>query len=248
MSFKKNVSQAFNNAANLYDQFAFIQSQTAFLISDIVRHLTLKNEKYEILEIGCGTGFVGQFMLPDFQNTSFTFSDISSEMIKKTKERLGDKHKYLVMDGENPNLEPESYDLIISSLSFQWFEDLENGVNNLLKLLRSGGAIVFSIFGDQSFSQWKNAHKKLGFSCGMHDFPSIEELQNKFKNADFSEKFIQQSIMTGKDFAKSLNLIGAKTPKSNHSPLTITQIKKVFKEFEKNSEITNQIIFGIIKK
>ncbi|MHA1539226.1 MAG: methyltransferase [Alphaproteobacteria bacterium] len=245
---KEQITDSFNKAADLYDQFAFVQSQTAFLLADIVFHLTVKGEKYDLLEVGCGTGFVGQFLLPNFENAALTFSDISPKMLEKCKARLSEKHSYLLMDGEHPTVEKESYDLIISSLSFQWFDDLEKGLENLMACLRPGGALVFSIFGDESFKQWKAAHETLGIPCGMQDFPTLDSLRSQFKTGDFSEKFIRQGMMGGKDFIRSLGLIGARTPKAGYAPLTPSQLKSVFQEFEKQDEITNQILFGILRK
>src|SRR3546814_14322438 len=75
------------------------------------------------------------------------------------------------MDGEAPIFEGEWFDLILSSLAFQWFDDLGGAVGRLAGLLRPGGSLIFSTLGRGSFARWRSAHaarpeeRRVGNEC-----------------------------------------------------------------------------------
>src|SRR3546814_16095652 len=65
---------------------------------------------------------------------------------------------YLAMDGEQPCFaEHVRFDLICSSLAFQWFDDLHASVARLARWLAPGGYLAFTTMADGSFAEWRVA-------------------------------------------------------------------------------------------
>src|SRR3546814_16589572 len=62
------------------------------------------------------------------------------------------------MDGEQPCFaEHVRFDLICSSLAFQWFDDLHASVARLARWLAPGGYLAFTTMADGSFAEWRVA-------------------------------------------------------------------------------------------
>ena len=238
MSSKDLIRQSFDKADH-YDDHAQVQNRIADMLCERLGDLTPKT----ILEIGCGTGFLSQNLVQKFPHASFTFTDISSEMLKRTQQKLGNRHTYIEMDGEAPNL-PEKYDLILSSMTFQWFDDVQGALSTLKKYLNPNGEILFSMMGSQSFAEWHNAHQTHSLTPGTPKLPNA----NLLHNVDTEEAFMPEKYKNAKDFVKSVKAIGAGAAKPNHQPLSSKEMKKVLKTFEEvyNSTATYHIIFGRI--
>src|SRR3546814_10718433 len=76
-------------------------------------------------------------------------------MAARCREGLGEgrgRFRYVAMDGERPCFAPDvRFDLVCSSLAFQWFHDLEGAVASLCALLAPGGHLAFTTLAEGSF-------------------------------------------------------------------------------------------------
>ena len=158
---KTAVAAAFSAAAESYDAGADIQRLVADRLARRIKALTLPASA-RILEIGCGTGFLSS-ELTGIEAADLVITDISGAMLARCRQRLGTQSaRFLVMDGENPNPAAGSgFDLICSSLAFQWFDDLSVALTRLASLLAPGGYLAFATLGAESFKEWHNAHLAL---------------------------------------------------------------------------------------
>src|SRR3546814_19035159 len=84
-------------------------------------------------------------------------------MAARCREGLGEgrgRFRYVAMDGERPCFAPDvRFDLVCSSLAFQWFHDLEGAVASLCALLAPGGHLAFTPLAEGSFDEWRAAHR-----------------------------------------------------------------------------------------
>src|SRR3546814_5301552 len=89
-------------------------------------------------------------------------------MAARCREGLGEgrgRFRYVAMDGERPCFAPDvRFDLVCSSLAFQWFHDLEGAVASLCALLAPGGHLAFTTLAEGSFDEWRAAHRICGRS------------------------------------------------------------------------------------
>ena len=158
---KAQVQRSFSQNAITYDQYAVVQKEMA-------RELLLKirsTGKYfrNILEIGCGTGFLTELLAREYPLAQITATDIAPEMIVVAKEKLAvfSNINYFVADGENllvdkESLEPPfelSFDLIVSNAVFQWFTDYTAAFIQFHDYLEPGGYLIFSTLGAGTFKE-----------------------------------------------------------------------------------------------
>lgn len=234
MTRKKQVRQAFGSAAATYDRHAEVQRRVAGHLSDKILALSLPPAP-RVLELGCGTGFVHAAIQPRLAYGEWVFSDLSPAMVAAARERFGHlpNTRFLAMDGEQPCLAPpDGFDLIVSSLSFQWFETLENSVATLRRLLAPGGVLAFSTMAADSFHEWRAAHSALGFAASTPDYPSPARLQALWPDAEVSDERIIQGYGSARGFLQHLKGIGAQLPASGRHPLTAGALARVMRRFE----------------
>eukprot|EP01017_Pseudomicrothorax_dubius_P025374 TRINITY_DN2739_c0_g1_i1.p1 TRINITY_DN2739_c0_g1~~TRINITY_DN2739_c0_g1_i1.p1 ORF type:complete len:282 (+),score=40.31 TRINITY_DN2739_c0_g1_i1:744-1589(+) len=137
--------------ANLYEKTADVN---LFPVALTLINMINVEEARDIVEVGCGTGKLSQEILrrrrPDARLTS---TDISSEMISKTRARL-------LAAGPVPNLEireednealvsisDNTTDAYIAALSLHIVSDPEKMLSEAFRILRPGGRAIFSIWG-----------------------------------------------------------------------------------------------------
>lgn len=234
MTRKGQVRQAFGSAAATYDRHAQVQRRVAQRLADKVAALPLPAAP-RVLEIGCGTGFVHAALQPRLAYGEWVFSDLSPSMIGRARERFGGlpNTRFVVMDGEQPCFpHTAGFDLILSSLSFQWFERLDESVAALRRLLKPGGWLAFSTMAIDSFHEWRSAHGELGLEAATPDYPSPTRLQALWPEAEVSEEHVAQTHPSARDFLRQLKGIGAQVPAPGRPPLTAGALARVMRRFE----------------
>ena len=100
----------------------------------------------DVLEIGCHEGLLSEKILGELKPKNFIPSDV-----KVPKNNLDG---FQCFSGENLPFSEESFDLIISGGTFQWFDELERSLHSMVSLLKPGGVLSFSIFLEGSMSPW----------------------------------------------------------------------------------------------
>ena len=237
LSWKDNVVQNFDQKSTRYDLNCDIQKTIAQRLSNSLPDKNIT----DILEIGCGTGNMTKHLLAKYPNQNFCISDISPSMIKSAKAKFPQGNiNWNVTDGENIKTS-ERYDLIVASMVFQWFEDIEVTLQTLSSLLKPNGTIFYSIPGPESFKEWKNTLKNLDLPIGILDF--------KIPATIYRQEEVTLQYNGSKDFLRSIKGIGAGLPRKNYTPLSPEQIKTACRSFDQNhgGTITWHVLYGKIQ-
>jgi len=221
------IGDAFSRAGK-YDNHALLQKIVAKNLADSVLGLSLPRPA-TVLEIGCGTGLLGSVLLDRLSYSHWTMTDISSEMVERARTRFADRPKisFATCDGEAPGA-MDQFDLICSSLAFQWFSDLAEACARLKGHLSSDGYLVFTTLAAGSLREWQQAHGDL--TAGLHNYPSAEELSRLGLMVEISEVPLRHA--DARSFLRSIKGIGAHTPRAGHRPLSAGNIRRVMERFE----------------
>ncbi|MBL6934530.1 MAG: methyltransferase [Alphaproteobacteria bacterium] len=267
MERKREVAQAFGEAAESYDRHAVLQRQVADdLAQKITEQGTLEGGGVSCyLEIGCGTGFLGVALEEWLGDTPCLFTDISPPMLEKCRDRLGESLKdagFAVMDGEAPGL-TEQYGLIAASLVFQWFDDLPAAIERLAGCLLPGGRLAFTMLGAGSLGEWCAACEDHGVETGVPSFPSAKELDGLWPTATIggSGRVEQARVVrrhpSAQNFLHELKAIGARVPDSDHEPRSPGEMRALLREIDgengegKNGEgfgVTYEVLYGFFTR
>lgn len=199
------------------------------------------------VEIGCGTGFLTAPLL-DRLGGEWLVTDLAPAMVERCAAAVG-RHRaaFRIMDGEAPDLAPGSCRLIASSLAFQWFEDVEGALARLAGCLESGGRLCFATLGEDTFAEWRAAHRAEGLPCGAHFFPSRERLVALLPgggSGTVREECVTATYPDGRAFTRSLKSLGAHLPAAGHRPLSPGDFRRVLRHFAHGCEASYHVLYG----
>ncbi|MEG2792100.1 MAG: methyltransferase domain-containing protein, partial [Odoribacter sp.] len=123
-----------------------------------------------VLEIGCGTGFLTRKLRQHLSKEQLYINDLVEEMCRKTAGSCDiEANHCLVGDIEQLHLK-ETYNLIVSASTFQWFARPSETFKKLAEHLHPGGLMVFSTFG------WHNLEELREVTGRGLSYLSMEEV------------------------------------------------------------------------
>ncbi len=121
-----------------------------------------------ILDIGCGTGFLAQRLIEKgFSSEKILQVDANCESLKIAQQFA----KTQIIDFNAPLNFEHKFDIITSSMSLQWAENLQETIKNIKSLLNKNGVFIASIPMDGSLSEVYDALEIPPFK-----FPKIDVL------------------------------------------------------------------------
>lgn len=153
---KTTVQNRFGRSATTYHQAAHIQRELAARLAVATQSFKpLKN----ILEVGCGTGFLTRAMLAIHRPNIYHLNDLAPEMVAQSARILqeSDIHTSSVMVGDAETIDfPKALDAIVSSSTIQWFSQPARFFEKSAMALRQGGLLAVGTFGPLNFKEIKS--------------------------------------------------------------------------------------------
>lgn len=248
---KARVAAAFGRAAGSYAQRAGVQRQVAARLMARLQQLPLSPTP-RVLEVGCGVGFLSQALLAQWPAGEHLFTDLSQAMVARCWEGLAPQPgqwRLAVMDGEDPaDLGP--FDLIASSLTFQWFDNLALALNRLVLLLAPGGTLAFATLGQDTFHEWRQVCARHELPCGVLALPaarSVGLLQPMGQRVRVAEERILVEHDSLRGFLHRLKGVGAGVPQQGAAPAGTGALRRLLRaEGERGFVATYHVIYGFV--
>ena len=144
---KELIKTRFAKSLTSYEVCAIVQKDMAKKLEGELSKKVYDN----ILELGCGTGFLTKEIIKNIRFYKYTAVDIVGNCGKYIH-KISDKINFVETDIENytPNLTPN---LVVSNASVQWIEDLPTLIRKIYNYLSPNGEFVFSIFGKENYKE-----------------------------------------------------------------------------------------------
>jgi len=215
---KNQVTKMFDNIAGSYD---FLNHTLSLGMDNIWRKIAIKklnNKPATILDIATGTGDFA-ISASKYTNANITGIDISQGMLdvgveKITKKGLSNRIQLQLADSENLPFQNNSYDAITAGFGVRNFEDLNKGLSEMYRTLKSGGKVAILEPSEPTHFPLKQFYN-LYFH---HILPFIGGIISKDKNAYTYLPDSVSAFPSGNDFLTELDKVGFKECK--HIPLT----------------------------
>ncbi len=214
--YKKQVQKSFEGAVSVYDQNAVLQREMGELLLNWIEQSGTSPEM--VLDLGCGTGLASKGMMEIYPQARILSVDLAFEMLKKTRQTgASSLQQCLQADAEYLPLKPRTLDLIFTSATLNWCEDLGSLLKNLFQLLRPQGRLFITLFAKTTLKEIRSAWQYADSGSDHHllVFPDELIIANFLHEAGFtilrSElKTFQQNYVNSKEAVRSIRRIGAK--------------------------------------
>lgn len=220
---KQRVGHSFDGAALTYDALAVVQRQAAQHLAHAMA--SRWPQLGRIHEIGCGTGNLTALLAQAYPHADLWATDLAEGMLHACEQRLGARARYALQDGETADV--EGFDLVASSLAFQWFDDQATAIR---RLHAQGPRLAVATLIEGTFAEWKTAHAQLGLQDGVLPFMSEAALRALCQDigADLHIETLQESYAQAMDFVRAIKGIGAGTPRPGHRPAPLGKVLRAF--------------------
>ncbi|HEY9697309.1 MAG TPA: methyltransferase domain-containing protein [Trichocoleus sp.] len=257
--YKQTIANRFGRASSAYHAFATVQKQSAKRLVSLAQSADLPIEG-NILEIGCGTGFITQELVQHFPDRSIEVTDLSLKMLQfccNHLEILPERKPFVSfyqLDGEALNHAAQKYALIIGGFVLQWFKYPEASILKLVKQLQPGGQILLSFPTCHSFSEWRNICQFLHLPFTANPLPDPEALKQKLIGQKLQVIADEISFYTTHDnateFFRELKAIGAGYS-TGAKQLSVQQMKQLVQTWNQQStgkiQVHHHIAFWLIQ-
>lgn len=165
---KDQVQKGFVKSIKTYRKHAIVQEAIASrLINELSHQPAAKFSK--VLEIGCGPAVLTEKYFQHFNAETYYANDIVEEYASILND-ISPNINFLPGDIESLQL-PKAVDLVISSSTFQWFNNLDEFLGKIHNILNPNGYLVFSTFGPDNYREIREVNGKgLNYlSFGKHE-------------------------------------------------------------------------------
>lgn len=244
------IRAAFGGARR-YDEAAIVQRGVAEALARRIA-AAARPPRPAILELGCGTGFLTRAVDEAIGSACWTVSDIAPEMVARTRAAHGLAADYRVIDGEAVDPAMGPFDLIMSSLAFQWFADPAAAIRRLALLLAPDGLLAFATMAAGSFAEWTEALDAEKLPHGTPAYPdraALRALAPEGFTADVEIVDMPEPQPDARSFLRGLKTIGAGTPAEAYLPLSPAALRRAMARFDAGPRIaTYRIGFCLFRR
>jgi malonyl-ACP O-methyltransferase BioC len=238
LSHISGIDRRFSRSAATYDEHAATQRHIA---QTLCAHIEVEAPT-EILELGCGTGFLTLPLLNKFKNANFTITDLSSDMLAQTRQKLQqyprDEAQNIALSqldfneiSDENSVITKHYNLIAASMALHW-SDIQATLKRLQAHLTPTGRLYFSTIGPRAFKEWRSALEACGFQSGLRLPPVLPGI--------FKQEEITITYESATAFLNQLRETGAHGPRSGYTPLSPGKLKRAMAMLEQLDSTHNK--------
>ncbi|WP_413284134.1 malonyl-ACP O-methyltransferase BioC [Vibrio sp. MA40-2] len=251
---KAAIAQAFSKAASNYDQHAQFQRQVG---RDLLAQLPLDLKGLTVLDIGCGTGYFCQCLAE--RGAQVVALDLSLSMLKQTQIRCQSQTvQYCQADAEALPFVDQQFDMVFSSLALQWCDNLAVPLNELQRVTKPGGKVVFSTLMAGSLIELQQAWSKIDSHQHVNVFLNKNQIkialaQSGSQNHHLNCYPVQLWYSSAFNLMRDLKGIGATHVSDRAVGLTkrhtLLRVEKEYQRFTNNNNLlpaTYQVCLGTI--
>jgi len=189
---KRRVRQSFNAAANSYDAVAELQRQVGEQILERLGYI--KQTFSSIVDVGSGTGYCHKLLRKQYPGADYYALDFAQGMLQKARQKIpfyrrwfNSRCTYICADAEFIPIADNSVELIFSNLTLQWMNDPQATYQELYRILKPGGLLMFSSLGPDTLKELRTSWLAADNNLRIHPFIDMHHVGDMLLGAQFSD-------------------------------------------------------------
>ncbi len=259
---REKVRSSFHRQASDYDGHAVVQRRVAEKLIALLQEKEALPAR--LLDIGAGTGKLLAKLRELYPETLAVGADLALGMCRTASLGLAGKGVQLVnADAEQLPFATSSFDLVISTSTFQWLSSLDRTFAEVTRVLSPGGLFCFALFGERTLFELRDAYQTAlnGGANRSHSFFSRDQVLTALQRALFTGPQASSQIEVElhpdvPELLRSLKRIGAGsaapvTAKGlSHRRVMLEMMEVYRKKYAKDGAIpaSYEVIYGLGRK
>ena len=193
---KQKIRRAFNRAAESYDDAAVLQKEVCSRLLEKLEYIRLS--PHMILDAGVGTGEAVTPLLKRYKKSRVIALDLSERMLAKAMNHRGllRKPELVCADIEQLPFSDNNFELIFSSLTLQWCNDLQATLQDLLRVLKPGGLLLFTTFGPDTLKELRACWQQIDDAVHVNQFADMHDIGDGLLQAGFADPVMEAETIT----------------------------------------------------
>ena len=219
---RDRVGRAFHQQAGEYDRHATVQKRVVNRLLSLAQ-CRVSQAPADVLDIGCGTGQLLSSLGIQYPNSRLYGLDLAYNMTRCAAERLGPGAALVNGDAEQLPFRAGAFDLVVSTSTVQWIEDLGGFFRQCHRVLRPGGLLCIAFFAGRTMRELQECYRDAagqrggcaeGYLDRLHRFREIPAVQEALGRSDFGGVLLSSGIEMDHypdvpDLLRSIKRIGA---------------------------------------
>lgn len=193
---KQKIRRAFDRAADSYDAAAVLQKEVCSRLLEKLEYIKLSPQL--ILDVGVGTGEAVAPLLKRYKKSRLVALDLSERMLAKAlaHRSLLRKPELVCADLEHLPFRDNSFELIFSSLTLQWCNDLPATMQDFLRVLKPGGLLMFSTFGPDTLKELRACWSRIDDAVHVNEFMDMHDVGDGLLQTGFADPVMEAETIT----------------------------------------------------
>lgn len=208
---RAEVRRAFDRAAAGYDAHAVLQREVCDRLLERLDFISITPQS--ILDLGAGTGYGLQHLRTRYPAAHLLGLDLAPAMLQRARakfptppwhQRVASRftanspasQAFVGADMERLPFKPNSFDLIWSSLTLQWANDLESTLRDCHRTLAPGGLMMFATFGPDTLKELRAAFASIDSTPHVNRFSDLHDIGDMLVNTGFVNPVMEMEMLT----------------------------------------------------
>ncbi len=192
---KRATRRAFERAANTYDKAAVLQVEIGRRLLERLDPIRIHPDW--MADIGIGTGRAVDALQKRYPKARLVGLDLAQGMLAQAA-RHGSwlrRPRLVCADAERLPFARASIDLLFSSCTLQWCNDLTHTFKEFRRVLAPGGLVIFSTFGPDTLKELRASWAAVDGNVHVNRFIDMHDIGDALLDAGFSNPVIEMEMI-----------------------------------------------------